>query len=145
MLTIPSSFGFIKYHNFEDAENCIRGFHYLGYEVSFARVSSTSVVQPFQGPDPSQESFYSKLKKFADESNTNLYVSNIPKNMSEHVSCPSDSPCVRNHINSIQELSAIFSPHKVCSTRILRDPAGHGRGVGFARSVDSASGYTLLC
>lgn len=33
------SFGFIKYHNFEDAENCIRGFHYLGYEVSFARVS----------------------------------------------------------------------------------------------------------
>ncbi|KAL5428607.1 hypothetical protein PMIN04_000752 [Paraphaeosphaeria minitans] len=91
-------FGFIKYHNFEDAENCIRGFHYLGYEVSFAR-----------------ESFYSKLKKFADETNTNLYVSNIPKNMSEH------------------ELSAIFAPHKVCSTRILRDPAGHGRGVGFAR------------
>jgi hypothetical protein len=35
-------FGFIKYHNFEDAENCIRGFHYLGYEVSFARVSSMS-------------------------------------------------------------------------------------------------------
>jgi len=35
---------------------------------------------------PSQESFYSKLKKFADETNTNLYVSNIPKNMNEHVS-----------------------------------------------------------
>jgi RNA recognition motif-containing protein len=35
----PDSFGFIKYHNFEDAEDCIRGFHYLGYEVSFARVS----------------------------------------------------------------------------------------------------------
>ena len=32
-----------------------------------------------------QESFYSKLKKFADELNTNLYVSNIPKNMNEHV------------------------------------------------------------
>ncbi|KAF1993599.1 hypothetical protein P154DRAFT_449807 [Amniculicola lignicola CBS 123094] len=91
-------FGFIKYHNFEDAENCIRGFHYLGYEVSFAR-----------------ESFYSKLKKFSDEGNTNLYVSNIPKNMNEH------------------ELSAIFAPHKVCSSRILRDPAGMGRGVGFAR------------
>ncbi|KAF2871429.1 hypothetical protein BDV95DRAFT_494323 [Massariosphaeria phaeospora] len=91
-------FGFIKYHNFEDAENCIRGFHYLGYEVSFAR-----------------ESFYSKLKKFADDGNTNLYVSNIPKNMNEH------------------ELGAIFSPHKVCSSRILRDAAGTGRGVGFAR------------
>ncbi|KAF2180023.1 hypothetical protein K469DRAFT_640229 [Zopfia rhizophila CBS 207.26] len=91
-------FGFIKYHNFEDAENCIRGFHYLGYEVSFAR-----------------ESFYAKLKKFADENNTNLYVSNIPKNMNEH------------------ELGAIFGPHKVCSSRILRDGGGNGRGVGFAR------------
>ncbi|KAF2747911.1 hypothetical protein M011DRAFT_401749 [Sporormia fimetaria CBS 119925] len=91
-------FGFIKYHNFEDAENCIRGFHYLGYEVSFAR-----------------ESFYAKLKKFADENNTNLYVSNIPKNMNEH------------------ELGAIFAPHRVCSSKILRDKAGIGRGVGFAR------------
>ncbi|KAI8942414.1 hypothetical protein NX059_000488 [Plenodomus lindquistii] len=91
-------FGFIKYHNFEDAEDCIRGFHYLGYEVSFAR-----------------ESFYSKLKKFSDESNTNLYVSNIPKNMNEH------------------ELALIFAPHKVCSSKVLRDPAGTGRGVGFAR------------
>ena len=33
-----SRFGFVKYHNYEDAENCIRGFYYLGYEVSFARV-----------------------------------------------------------------------------------------------------------
>jgi hypothetical protein len=41
LLTFLSSFGFIKFHNFEDAENCIRGFHYLGYEVSFARVSLT--------------------------------------------------------------------------------------------------------
>ncbi|KAF2816366.1 uncharacterized protein BDZ99DRAFT_375600 [Mytilinidion resinicola] len=91
-------FGFIKYHNFADAEDCIRGFHYLGYEVSFAR-----------------ESFYAKLKKFADENNTNLYVSNIPRNMNEH------------------ELGSIFAPHKVCSSRILRDSSGNGRGVGFAR------------
>ncbi|KAF2432635.1 hypothetical protein EJ08DRAFT_585251 [Tothia fuscella] len=91
-------FGFIKYHNFEDAENCIRGFHFLGYEVSFAR-----------------ESFYAKLKKFSDESNTNLYVSNIPRTMNEH------------------ELSLCFEPFKVCSARILRDDGGNGRGVGFAR------------
>ncbi|TKA75948.1 hypothetical protein B0A49_03706 [Cryomyces minteri] len=91
-------FGFVKYHNFADAEACIRGFHYLGYEVSFAK-----------------ESFYSKLKKFADESNTNLYVSNLPREFNEH------------------ELSVIFSPHKVCSSRILRDNNGNGRGVGFAR------------
>jgi hypothetical protein len=40
------SFGFIKYHNFEDAEDCIRGFHYLGYEVSFARVSRYLRIVP---------------------------------------------------------------------------------------------------
>lgn len=91
-------FGFVKYHNFEDAEHCIRGFHHLGYEVSFAR-----------------ESFYAKLKKFADEANTNLYVSNIPRSMNEH------------------DLSGIFAPHKVMSARILRDTNGNGRGVGFAR------------
>jgi hypothetical protein len=36
--------------------------------------------------DCCQESFYSKLKKFSDECNTNLYVSNIPKNYNEHAS-----------------------------------------------------------
>jgi hypothetical protein len=41
-LADPGSFGFIKYHNFDDAETCIRGFHYLGYEVSFARVRHPS-------------------------------------------------------------------------------------------------------
>jgi len=33
-----------------------------------------------------QESFYSQLKKLSDEDNTNLYVSNLPKDMNEHVS-----------------------------------------------------------
>lgn len=65
-----------------------------------------------------QESFYSKLKTFADDKNTNLYVSNLPRPMNEH------------------ELSQLFLPHKVCSTRILRDKNGNGRGVGFARCVD---------
>ncbi|KAF2860355.1 hypothetical protein K470DRAFT_217213 [Piedraia hortae CBS 480.64] len=91
-------FGFVKYFNYTDAENCIRGFHYLGYEVSFAR-----------------ESFYSKLKTFADDRNTNLYISNLPRTMNEH------------------ELAQLFAPHKVESTRVLRDRNGHGRGVGFAR------------
>lgn len=114
-MTLYDRFGFIKYHNFEDAEDCIRGFHYLGYEVSFARVCSNCPITHCSFPNPLQESFYSKLKKFADECNTNLYVSNIPKNMNEH------------------ELASIFAPHKVCSSRILRDSSGTGRGVGFAR------------
>lgn len=91
-------FGFVKFYNFKDAEDCIRGFHHLGYESSFAR-----------------ESFYSQLKKLHDDDNTNLYVSNLPKDINEH------------------ELGAIFAPHKVCSSRILRDGQGNGRGVGFAR------------
>lgn len=62
-----------------------------------------------------QESFYSKLKTFADKQNTNLYVSNLPKTMNEHA------------------LGNLFAPHKVCSARILRDRQGRGRGVGFAR------------
>lgn len=33
-------FGFVKFHCFSDAELCIRAFWYLGYETSFARVSS---------------------------------------------------------------------------------------------------------
>lgn len=103
-------FGFVKYHNFDDAENCIRGFHYLGYETSFAR-----------------ESFYSKLKKFADENNTNLYISNIPKNINEF------------------ELQAYFQPFKVCSSKILRDDSSNGRGVGFCRYVPfSFSPLSLL-
>ena len=67
-----------------------------------------------------QESFYSKLKTFADDKNTNLYVSNLPKSMNEH------------------DLAQLFIPHKVCSSRILRDKNGHGRGVGFARYADTS-------
>jgi RNA recognition motif-containing protein len=62
-----------------------------------------------------QESFYSKLKAFQDEHNTNLYVSNLPKTMNEY------------------DLGELFKPHNVCSARILRDKMGTGRGVGFAR------------
>lgn len=37
--------------------------------------------------------------------------------------------------NPTQELGQVFAPFKVCSSRILRDANGNGRGVGFARSV----------
>ena len=47
---------------------------------------------------------------------TNLYVSNLPNYLSE------------------ADLETMFAPYgKVISTRILRDPHGIGRGVGFAR------------
>lgn len=33
-----SRYGFIMYHNYDDAENCIRAFYFLGYEAKFAKV-----------------------------------------------------------------------------------------------------------
>jgi len=62
-----------------------------------------------------RESFYSQLKKLGDTNSTNLYISSLPKSMNEH------------------QLSNIFEPFKVCSSRILRDSNGVARGVGFAR------------
>ncbi|RKF55203.1 Poly binding protein [Golovinomyces cichoracearum] len=91
-------FGFAKYFNVRDSELCIRGFYKLGYEVGFAR-----------------ESFNSRLKAEGDEASTNLYVSNLPKNMTE------------------AELGAIFMDYTVQSSRILRDSQNNSRGVGFAR------------
>ncbi|KAJ5042341.1 uncharacterized protein L3040_004892 [Drepanopeziza brunnea f. sp. 'multigermtubi'] len=91
-------FGFAKYFAVRDSELCIRGFHKLGYEVGFAR-----------------ESFNSRLKAEGDEQSTNLYVSNLPKNMTE------------------SELGAIFMDYTVQSSRILRDSQNNSRGVGFAR------------
>lgn len=91
-------FGFAKYYSIRDSELCIRGFYKLGYEVGFAR-----------------ESFNSRLKAEGDETSTNLYVSNLPKNMTE------------------SELGAIFMDYTVSSSRILRDHDNNSRGVGFAR------------
>lgn len=83
-----------------DSEKCIRGFYQLGYEVGFAR-----------------ESFNARLKAEGDESSTNLYLSNLPKNLNE------------------AELNAIFINYNVISSKILRDSMGNSRGVGFARYV----------
>ncbi|KAK5660216.1 hypothetical protein OQA88_12750 [Cercophora sp. LCS_1] len=91
-------FGFAKFADVRDSEKCIRGFYQLGYEVGFAR-----------------ESFNARLKAEGDECSTNLYLSNLPKNLNE------------------AELNAIFINYNVVSSKILRDSMGNSRGVGFAR------------
>ncbi|RTE80758.1 hypothetical protein BHE90_004744 [Fusarium euwallaceae] len=91
-------FGFAKFYNVADSEMCIRGFHRLGYEVGFAR-----------------ESFNSRLKAEGDDSSTNLYISNLPKTLTE------------------VELGTIFLGFTILSSKILRDSMGNSRGVGFAR------------
>lgn len=40
MTDVISRYGFIMYHNYDDAENCIRAFYFLGYEAKFAKVPS---------------------------------------------------------------------------------------------------------
>jgi hypothetical protein len=42
-----SSFGFAKFFDVRDSENCIRGFFRLGYEVGFARVTTPVTVPTF--------------------------------------------------------------------------------------------------
>src|SRR5690349_9542240 len=109
------SFGFAKYFDVRDSETCIRGFYKLGYEVGFARVCGTPSLDMFLPTDSLQESFNSRLKAKGDQSSTNLYVSNLPKNMNE------------------MELAAIFMDYTVVSSRILHYSHGTSRGVGFAR------------
>ncbi|KLU81901.1 sporulation-specific protein 5 [Magnaporthiopsis poae ATCC 64411] len=91
-------FGFAKFKNVRDSERCIRGFYRLGYEVGFAR-----------------ESFNARLKAEGDDLSTNLYISNLPKDITEPM------------------LIQIFSPYQIASSKILRDSNGNSRGVGFAR------------
>lgn len=62
-----------------------------------------------------QESFNSRLKAEGDEGSTNLYISNLPKSITEN------------------ELAAIFMEFTILSSKILRDSLGNSRGVGFAR------------
>lgn len=77
--------------NIQDSETCIRGFFQLGYEVGFARVSRSPVsgVPPLRlRTNPIQESFNSRLKAEGDEQSTNLYLSNLPKSLTEMVWMP---------------------------------------------------------
>lgn len=57
-----------------------------------------------------------QMAKQQEQDPTNLYISNLPRNISEN------------------ELESMLSPYgQVISTRILRDNAGVSKGVGFAR------------
>ena len=76
------------YHNYDDAENCIRAFFFLGYEAKFAKVSRCrSSRRSHQIPYLTiyQESHNQRLKNLAEPDNTNLYVSNLPRMMVEAV------------------------------------------------------------
>jgi hypothetical protein len=73
-----------------------------------------------------QESFSNRLKELSEPSNTNLYISNLPLDVDEQVY---HAPCCAND----QRLDELLKPHRVHSSRILRDQNKTSRGVGFAR------------
>ncbi|KAI9485543.1 MAG: hypothetical protein EXX96DRAFT_545503 [Benjaminiella poitrasii] len=106
-------YGFAMFENPEHGQLAIQGLNALGYQASLARIG--------------QESFSSRLKSLQDETSTNIYISNLPLNMSE------------------QDLEELFKPYKTVSNRVLHDPnTGLSKGVGFARLADRASAMAII-
>ena len=87
----------------------------------------------FLVPNAIQESFNERLKAFANSKSTNLYVSNLPRDMTEAASQKQLLLAVAVLTYCAQELNSIFFGYEVESSRILRDSHGNSRGVGFAR------------
>ncbi|KAI7871872.1 hypothetical protein BDF14DRAFT_1759906 [Spinellus fusiger] len=106
-------YGFTMYEREQDCQAAIDGLNKAGLQASFARVG--------------HESFSSRLKHLQDDTSTNIYISNLPLDMSE------------------QKLEDLFKPCTTVSNRILRDPqTGISRGVGFARLTDRDSAATII-
>ncbi|KAG2223049.1 hypothetical protein INT45_008250 [Circinella minor] len=106
-------YGFAMYEKEDDCHRAIDDLNRRGLQASFARVG--------------QESFSSRLRSLQDETSTNIYISNLPLDMSE------------------QKLEALFHPCQTVSNRILRDPQSNlSRGVGFARLADRSSAVAII-
>ncbi|KAI9018130.1 hypothetical protein CLU79DRAFT_761875 [Phycomyces nitens] len=106
-------YGFAMYEREEDCQASIEGLNKAGLQASFARVG--------------HESFSSRLRHLQDETSTNIYISNLPLDMTE------------------EKLEELFKPCLTVSNRILRDPqSGMSRGVGFARLSDRGSAMTII-
>ncbi|KAI9283372.1 hypothetical protein BY458DRAFT_496327 [Sporodiniella umbellata] len=106
-------YGFAMFENEKDCEEAIEGLNKAGYQSSYAKVG--------------QESFSSRLRHLQDETSTNIYISNLPLDITE------------------ETLEVLFSPYQTVSSRILRDPqSGISRGVGFARMVDREAASAII-
>ncbi|KAN0065668.1 hypothetical protein ACQY0O_000798 [Thecaphora frezii] len=94
-------YGFVMYSTPEEAQRAIIWFSSNGFQTSYAK-----------------ESFSAKLRRMADKTSTNVYLSNLPVKF------------------NAQQLEQLFAPHPVISLRILTDANGESRGVGFVRLKD---------
>jgi len=98
-------FGFVMYETEDQAHTALSELNNLGYHVSFAKSLTHA----------SQESYSSKLKNLEDLTSMNIYISNLPLDYDN------------------EKLLELFGDFKVLSHRILKNPDGTSRGVGFAR------------
>lgn len=92
----------------DPATNLCKGYGF----VDFDRYDSAHfAVQQLK-----QKGIQAQMAKQQEQDPTNLYISNLPRNVNEH------------------ELESMLAPYgQVISTRILRDNNGVSKGVGFAR------------
>ncbi|KAK0517928.1 hypothetical protein OC842_007956, partial [Tilletia horrida] len=94
-------YGFLLYTSRDEAERAIGCLSRMGLQASFAK-----------------ESFSARLRRMADKGSSNVYLSNLPTDMTTH------------------QLEHLFAPHNVISMRILLNSDGTSRGVGFVRLRD---------
>ncbi|MCO5565493.1 hypothetical protein L7F22_019166 [Adiantum nelumboides] len=122
LLRLGSCFGRVKSHKaiINQENGLCKGYGFIMYE--FLHDAELAIQQlPLHGLATSwaKESFSSKLRRMADSTTSNVYLSNLPQD-----------------ITPVQ-LEQLFSPHEVISLRILTDgTSGKPRGVGFVRLRD---------
>ncbi|KAI8814683.1 hypothetical protein BJ742DRAFT_185326 [Cladochytrium replicatum] len=108
--SLCKGYGFVMYSTVSEALSAMDGLATLGYQVSFAK-----------------ESFNARLKNLQDEGSTNIYISNLPLDMTE------------------EQLAHLFLPLCVISTKILREPlTSQSRGVGFVRLETREDAHTAI-
>ncbi|NXY87811.1 RBMS2 protein, partial [Alcedo cyanopectus] len=108
-------YGFVDFDSPTAAQKAVTALKASGVQAQMAKVRpSPSGVSHPPGTHPPQT--LPHLPQQQEQDPTNLYISNLPLGVDE------------------QELEALLKPFgQVVSTRILRDPHGASRGVGFAR------------
>lgn len=122
LLRLGSCFGRVKSHKaiINQETGLCKGYGFIMYE--FLHDAELAIQQlPLHGLATSwaKESFSSKLRRMADSTTSNVYLSNLPQDITP------------------AQLEQLFSPHEVISLRILTDgSSGKPRGVGFVRLRD---------
>ncbi|XP_030823104.1 RNA-binding motif, single-stranded-interacting protein 2 isoform X1 [Camarhynchus parvulus] len=109
-------YGFVDFDSPTAAQKAVTALKASGVQAQMAKVPTPPPTSRPQSPPRSPLPWADPSPQQQEQDPTNLYISNLPLGVDE------------------QELEALLKPFgQVVSTRILRDPHGASRGVGFAR------------